>query len=188
MTPVTLPPHRPANIIPFPLERLNPSTGHHAMKTFNPVPSLDQFQLHAIDQACLTSGQSQISFSIELEHDHITQRVLVGLLDEDRERGACIAIYPATGEVCDLTNGGGVIGYLSLSPLMPGQSIHCELLIYKYGPNFVCSSRICGETFLYPAFALPGSPRLTALVGYDSGAGVQWEDECLRVTDVQAVA
>lgn len=180
--------YRPENIIPFPLELLKTASGSTVMKTIDPVPHLEQFQLHAIDQTCLSMGQSQVTFSIELEHDHITQRVLVGLLDEERKRGACIAIYPATGEVCDLTNDGGVIGYLSLSPMMPGQSIHCELLIYKYGPNCVCTARIGGETFLYPAFVLNGSPRLTALVGYDSGAGVQWEDETLRVTEAQAVA
>lgn len=178
---------RPTNLIPFPTESLK-RPGKPAMKTFNPVPSLDQFHRHAIDQICLTEDQSQVTYSIELEHDHITQRLLFGLLDENRERGACVAIYPATGEVCDLTNGGGVIGYLSLSPLIPGQSIHCELLIYKYGPNCVCTARICGETFLYPAFVMDGHPRLTALVGYDSGAGVQWEDEQLRVSVAQAVA
>lgn len=180
---------QPANLIPFPTESLN-STGSSSMKTtsFNPVPSIDQFQRHAIDQICLGEEQSQVSFSIELEHDHITQRLMFGLLDESRENGACVAIYPATGEVCDLTNGGSVIGYLSLSPMMPGQSIHCELLIYKYGRNCVCTVRICGETFLYPAFVIEGAPRLTALVGYDSGAGVQWDDEVLRVETSQAVA
>jgi len=171
----------PDKLIPFPLEQPNLSTDPPVMSSLNPVPTFDQFQLHAIDQVCLGEAQSQITFSVELEHDHITQRVLVALLDENRKRGTAVAIYPATGEVCDLTNGGGVIGYLSLSPMMPGQSIHCELLIYKFGRNCICTARIAGETFLYPAFVLDGDERLTALVGYDSGAGVQWEEESLRV-------
>ena len=180
---------RPSNLIPFPSETNQPPTGTtRAMSSFNPVPRLDQFHLHSVEQTCLSDEHTQISFSVELEHDQITQRVLVGLLDEDREHGACLAIYPATGEVCDLTNGGGVIGYLSLSPVMPGQSMHCELLLYKYGGNFVCSARICGETFLYPAFSMTDCSRLTALVGYDSGAGVQWDDEALRVNTAKAVA
>ena len=179
---------RPTNLIPFSHGSYHPPTGTRAMNTFNPVPSLDQFHLHSIEQACLDEGHAQITFSVELEHDQVTQRILVGLLDENREKGACIAIYPATGEVCDLTNGGGVIGYLSLSPIMPGQSMHCELLLYKYGANFVCSARTCGETFLYPAFSMGDCERLTALVGYDSGAGVQWDDESLRIDSARAVA
>lgn len=178
----------PTNLIPFSNELDNPSSGTRAMNTFNPVPTLDQFHLHSIEQACLNEEQSQISFSVEVEHDQITQRILIALLDENREKGACLAIYPATGEVCDLTNGGGVIGYLSLSPIIPGQSIHCELLLYKYGGTFVSTARICGETFLYPAFSMGDCTRLTALVGYDSGAGVQWDDESLRVESVRAVA
>lgn len=158
------------------------------MNALNPVPALDQFQLHAVDQICLTEGHSKVSFQVEVEHSHITQRVLVALLDDQRQRGPAVAIYPATGEVCDLTNGGGVIGYLSLSPMIPGHSIHCQLLVYRYGRNCVCTARIGGETFLYPAFVLEGLPRLTALVGYDSGAGIQWEDEQLTATAVQAVA
>lgn len=181
-------PFQPANLVPFPNDPPRSLNRPQPMNASPAVPSLDQFQLHAIDQICLSKGHSQLTFSIELEHDHITQRVLLALLDENRERGVCVAVYPATGEVCDLTNGGGVIGYLSLSPLLPGQSIRCELLVYKFGPNCVCTARICGETFLYPAFVMEGNPRLTALVGYDSGAGIQWEEEMLRVTETQAVA
>lgn len=181
-------PFQPANLISFPAELPTPSLPSTSMNASTMIPTLEQFQLHAIDQICLSKGHSQLTFSIELSHDHITQRVLLALLDENREKGVCVAIYPATGEVCDLTNGGGVIGYLSLSPLLPGQSIHCELLVYKFGPNCVCTARICGETFLYPAFVMHGNPRLTALVGYDSGAGIQWDEEMLHVTETQAVA
>lgn len=178
----------PANLVPFPTELTELNLPLRDMNATASIPTLEQFSLHAIDQVCLSKGHSQLSFSVELAHDQITQRVLLALLDENRQRGACVAIYPATGEVCDLTNGGGVIGYLSLSPLFPGQSIHCELLIYKFGPNCVCTARVCGETFLYPAFVMDGRPRLTALVGYDSGAGIQWEEEMLRVTETQQAA
>ena len=159
------------------------------MKSLFLPPSIGQFQLQALDQVCLTAPMARIGFSVEIEHEHITQRILLALLDEKREQGVSVAIYPATGEVCDLTNGGGVIGYLSLSPLVPHQGIPCELLLYKFGRNCVCSARILGETFLYPAFMLDGAPRMTALVGYDSGTGITWEHPSLTVTEeTQAVA
>lgn len=177
----------PDNLIDFPAA--NPEKPNLPMKTHHSVPTLSQFKLHALEQACLSDSQSQVTFSVDLEHEHITQRVVIALLDESREKGAAVAIYPATGEVCDLNNGGGVIGYLSSSPLVPHQPVHCELLLYRFGRNCVCSMRAHGETFLYPAFMIEGSPRMTALVGHDSGNGITWDHSNLTISETaQAVA
>ena len=159
------------------------------MKSSQSVPALDHFDFHALEQAEFSGEQLEVSFSVDVEHEHITQRLLIAILDGNRENGAAVAIYPATGEVCDLTNGGGVIGYLSVSPLVPHQPIHCELLLYRYGRNCVCSVHVHGETFLYPAFMIEGAPRMTALVGYDSGYGIEWSGDSLKLNEIsQAVA
>jgi hypothetical protein len=175
-------------IIPFPgcFKEFTPNTT--TMKTIPTVPSIEHFQLQALDQQMVGSDQAQISFRVEIEHEHMTQRILVALLDESRRQGMAIAIYPATGEVCDLTNGGGVIGYLSSSPLEPHQGISCELTIYKFGQNCVCSSRIQGETFLYPAFMMEGSHRITAMAGHDSGNGIVWHDPELTMSKTAPLA
>lgn len=177
-----------SNIIPFPgcISEFTPSTT--TMNIAPIIPSIEQFQLQALDQQMVGSDQAQVSFRVEIEHEHITQRVLVALLDESRRHGMAVAIYPATGEVCDLTNGGGVIGYLSSSPLRPHQPITCELTIYKFGQNCVCSSRILGETFLYPAFMLEGAHRITALAGYDSGNGIVWHEPELTLSATAPLA
>lgn len=178
---------QPDKILDFPAA--NPPNPDATMSSHHLIPSLNQFKLHALEQACLNGSQTQVSFNVEIEHEHITQRIVIALLDENRENGAAVAIYPATGEVCDLTNGGGVIGYLSVSPLVPHQPVPCELLLYRFGRNCVCSVRVHGETFLYPAFMVDGAPRMTALVGHDSGEGIEWSHSKLTISEsTQAVA
>lgn len=133
------------------------------------IPDLAQFQLEELGKTpSVDQPNAEISFKVDVEPSRVTRRVVVGIQDDSRKRGITIAIYPATGEVCDLTNGGGVIGYLSKAPLNPGVPVHCDLTLYRFGKNFVCSVRVHGEIFLYPAFSMDGSARLTAFVGQES--------------------
>jgi len=142
------------------------------------IPDLSQFQLEELGQTPrVENPNAEISFKVDVEPSRVTRRVLVGILDESRKRGISVAIYPATGEVCDITNGGGVIGYLSKSPLNPGVPVPCDLTLYRFGKNFVCSVRIHGEIFLYPAFFMKEDAKLTAFVGQESDSGecaVSW--------------
>ena len=137
-------------------------------------PDLEQFQLEELGQTpAVDNPNAEVSFKVDIEPSRVTRRVVVGILDESKKRGITVAIYPATGEVCDVTNGGGVIGYLSKSPLSPGVPVPCDLTLYRFGKNFVCSVRIHGEIFLYPAFSMDGNARLTAFVGQESEDGNQ---------------
>ncbi|MEX2578225.1 MAG: hypothetical protein WD342_04140 [Verrucomicrobiales bacterium] len=132
------------------------------------IPDIDQFQLEELGQTPLVDNpKAEVSFKVDIEPARVTRRVVVGILDERRKRGITVAIYPATGEVCDLSNGGGVIGYLSKAPLNPGAPVPCDLTLYRFGSNFVCSVRVHGEIFLYPAFALDGGTKMTAFVGQE---------------------
>ncbi|MEM9281538.1 MAG: hypothetical protein AAGA96_06930 [Verrucomicrobiota bacterium] len=133
------------------------------------IPDLDQFQLEELGQTpAVDNPNAEVSFKVDIEPSRVTRRVVVGILDESKKRGITVAIYPATGEVCDVTNGGGVIGYLSNSPLSPGVPVPCDLTLYRFGKNFVCSVRVQGEIFLYPAFSMDGNAKLTAFVGQES--------------------
>ena len=132
-------------------------------------PSIDGFELETLDQIVVDDQNSRVTLKLSLEHKHISQRLFFALMDDGRESGIAISVHPATGEVCDLVNGGGVIGYLASSPLAIHQPVECEIVLFKFGPNCVCNARVHGETFLYPAFtAVPGSLRLTALVGVEA--------------------
>ena len=134
----------------------------------SPIPNLEQFQLEELGQTPpIENPNAEVSFKVDLEPARVTRRVVVGIQDESRNRGIIVAVYPATGEVCDLSNGGGVIGYLSQAPVSPNAPITCDLTLYRFGSNFVCSVRILGEIFLYPAFSLEGCTKLTAFVGQE---------------------
>lgn len=136
------------------------------------IPDLSQFSLEELGQTpSVEKPNAEVSFKVDIEPGRVTRRVVVGILDETRKRGIAVAIYPATGEVCDLVNGAGVVGYLANTPLAPGAPVPCDLTLYRFGRNFVCSVRIQGEIFLYPAFSLSGRARLTAFVGEESGPG-----------------
>ncbi|MGB0153155.1 MAG: hypothetical protein ACPGFB_03920 [Verrucomicrobiales bacterium] len=136
------------------------------------IPDLDQFQLEELGQTpAVDNPKAEVSFKVDLKPSRVTRRVVVGILDESMKRGITVAIYPATGEICDVTNQGGVIGYLSRSPLNSGDPVPCDLTLYRFGKNFVCSVRINGEIFLYPAFSMDGNARLTAFVGQESEEG-----------------
>lgn len=132
------------------------------------APSIDRFDLQTLEQASIDDSHTRITLSLLLEHHHITQRLFFALLDDQLQQGVAISVHPATGEVCDLSNDAGVVGYLASSPLPPNVPVDCEITLMKFGPNCVCSARIAGETFLYPAFALPYCPHLSAIVGVES--------------------
>ena len=142
------------------------------------TPDLSQFTIEKLGETPnVDQPNAEVSFKVDLEPARVTRRILVGIQDESRKNGITVAIYPATGEVCDLSNGGEVIGYLSKAPLSPGEPVPCDLTLYRFGKNFVCSVRILGEIFLYPAFALEGNAKLVAFVGQEAdsdGSQVGW--------------
>jgi hypothetical protein len=151
------------------------------------IPELNQFVLEELGQtAAVDKPNAEISFKVDIKPARVTRRVVVGILDESRKRGIAVAIYPATGEVCDLCNGGGVIGYLANTPLAPGVPIACDLTLYRFGMNFICSVRIQGEIFLYPAFSLGGTTRLDAFVGQEAFGTVEKLDwSALRLNVIE---
>ena len=156
------------------------------------IPDLEQFDLEELGQTpAVDNPNAEVSFKVDIEPSRVTRRVVVGILDESHKRGISIAIYPATGEVCDVTNGGGVIGYLSQAPLNPGVPVGCDLTLYRFGKNFVCSVRVFGEIFLYPAFSMDGNARLTAFVGEeksDSEESLTWSRLRLDVLEQPVAA
>ncbi len=148
------------------------------------IPDLAQFQLEELGQTPFVDNpNTEVSFKVDIEHSRVTRWIVVGLLDESKKRGISIAINHGTGEVCDLTNGGGVIGYLSKAPLNSGVPVPCDLTLYRFGKNFVCSVRVQDEIFLYPAFSMDGNARFTAFVGQEAAEGekqpISWS--CLRL-------
>ena len=105
------------------------------------IPELNQFVLEELGQtAAVDKPNAEISFKVDIKPARVTRRVVVGILDESRKRGIAVAIYPATGEVCDLCNGGGVIGYLANTPLAPAASTSSRPRPARVMPVSSCSA------------------------------------------------
>lgn len=136
----------------------------------NQILNLDRFDYKSLDSTAIGSQSgSEASFAVDVIPARMVQRVLIGFFDEKTKKGISVAFFPATGEVCDLTNDGGVIGYLSNAPMIPGDPVSCELKISRFGKNLVCNVRINGELFLYPAYVAANEHTvLTAVVGEES--------------------
>ena len=128
----------------------------------------------------------------DVEQTRVTRRVVNGMRDERKKSGNTDVIYRATDDVCEMSNGGGVIGYLSKAPLDPGVSVHCDLTLYRFGTNFVCSVRVGGEIFLYPAFSMSEDTKLSAFVGQETDGKatdpIEWSRLRLDVLDQPAAA
>ena len=159
----------------------------------NLIPNLNQFDLKTLEVASLGNlPNAEVQYQVEIEPVSLLERFVVGLMDESGKNGIAVAIYPATGEVCDISHGGEVIDYLSLAPLVPGEPVPCELSMYRFGKNFVCSLRIQGEVFLYPAFSYDGTTSLTAMVGREregnDGVDIRVSGFRLNVSEQQSLA
>jgi hypothetical protein len=146
---------------------------HRALMN-NPIPTFDQFDFAALEHSePVPHPNAEINLKIDIIPTKLNQRVAVGIVDESGSKGIAVAIYPATGEVCDISHGGEVMGYLSKAPLTPNDLISCELSIFRFGRNYVCSVTIQGETFLYPAYLSDESSSLRAVIGKEKGPDTQ---------------
>jgi len=157
------------------------------------IPTFDQFDFAALEQSDpVVHPNAEICLKIDLIPTKLNRRVAVGIIDETGTKGIAVAIYPATGEVCDLSHGGGVMGYLDKAPLDPSAPISCDLTIYRFGRNFVCSVRIQGETFLYPAYVSDETSMMRAVVGKEKGqdehGAPTWNRLCFDVLEMPIAA
>ncbi len=116
---------------------------------------------------CLDGSSMDLRLAIDVEPRCITQRVLVGLWDSASQKGIQVAVYPATGEVCDVSNGAGVLGYLSSAPVLHGDRISFEVNSSVKGENMIADITVNGETFWYPAFSVQASSEFRPRLGIE---------------------
>lgn len=154
------------------------------------IPSLEQFSIQAVDEVHFTGTNQEVKYSVDIEPRSLTSRVVVALVDHINRKGMAIAIYPATGEVCDVLNGEGVIGYLGHAPLNPNAPISCELKMFRFGRNFVCNAIIEDEIFLYPAFFCEAQFPMAAMVGKERINGetaIHWDNLVIETHELDDV-
>ena len=129
----------------------------------------DRFAVNRIESVQIGSKSSSITFEIEVRHHQVGQRIFCGLLDRELKSGVGLAVDTMTGELVDLINDQGIIGYLNTNPIAEGAPFSVRLTMDKFGPTHICSVHICGEKILYPAVLLDDVSEIGAVVGSTQG-------------------
>ena len=141
----------------------NPTT----QSATSPITAFDseRFEVNRIETVHVDSESTSISFEITVEHHLAGQKIFCGLLDRDLQAGMGLAVDTMTGELIDLINNQGIIGYLNTSPITEGDPFTLRLTMDKFGSTHICSAHIAGEKILYPSVLLDSVSEIGAVVG-----------------------
>jgi len=158
-------------------------------------PNLDQtlpnaFGVNIVDAIRVTQSLAEVNFEIELRQDRYRQKAMCGLMCPEFIKGMAVAIDPNSGEITDILNGAGVLGYITPHVFLPNRPFKCELRVQKFGRNHICSVQVEGESIIYPAFLGDEDPIFNAVVGADvsSGSTVSYRNAKLAVKRIAKVA
>lgn len=137
----------------------------------NPESSEEKFAISRAGIAAVSDRSSEVYFDIECTHFHNEQKILIGLVDSAKltddylSQGLGVAINPKTGEIRDLINGQGIIGYLEEAPLEPYKAVRMAVEIEKIGNVYIPRIIVGDETILHPALYIGTLQSMAALVG-----------------------
>ena len=149
------------------------------------------FNVSHLHDAPIQMEHGEAVFEIELRLRHLDQRLFVGLLDArefegsglDGHRGVGVSIDPESGEVFDVVNGQGIIGYLEAAPLEVNLSTFLCLEFEKIKRIFIPKLTVGEEKILHPALHLPEFRSMSLVVGTTTeDNGAVYENPHLMVT------
>ena len=121
-----------------------------------------RFNITRIYDTIIDVENGEAAFEIELRLRHSQQKLFFGLLDTDSldshrftaTSGIAISIDPVGGEVVDLINSQGIIGYLEETPLEERESIFLCIDVEKLRSIFIPKITVGEEKILHPALHL----------------------------------
>lgn len=133
----------------------------------SPITGFDaeRFEVSRIATTEVNPQTASITFEITVGNHRIGQKVFCGLLDRELRSGMGIAVDTMNGELTDLVNDQGIIGYLNTTPIPEGKPFTIRLTMDKFGATHICSARIAGEKILYPSVLLDTVREIGAVVG-----------------------
>ena len=144
-----------------------------------------RFNVTRIYDTIIDVENGEAVFEIELRMRHSQQKLFFGLLDTgsmDRREftnssGIAISIDPVSGEIADLVNSQGIIGYLEDTPLEERESIFLCIDVEKLRNIFIPKITVGEEKILHPALHLSNQQPISLVVGStDSAAGALFEN------------
>lgn len=149
----------------------------------------ERFAVSRVETAKLESGSASITFEVEVHNHRLGQKVFCGLLDRELRSGVGLSIDTESGEVVDLINDQGIIGYLNNCPLLEGKMFSLRLTMDKFGSTHICSAEIAGEHILYPAVLLNQVEEIGVVLGstLTEDHGITFEKTRLQVNPAASI-
>ena len=150
-----------------------------------------RFNITRIYDTVIDVENGEAAFEIELRLRHTNQKLFFGLLDTDSldnqsfspSCGIAVSIDPLSGEVVDLINSQGIVGYLDTVPLEEREAIFLCIDVEKLRSIFIPKITIGEEKILHPALHLNNQQPISLVVGStDSAAGALFENPHLMIT------
>lgn len=151
----------------------------------------DNFNVARVIETDVSSHEGDIMFEIELRLRGVDQMLFAGFVQTNWFKGATAAatpgigmsIDPASGEVRDLLNGQGVVGYFDTSPLDCEESIFFCLASEKIGNVYLPRLTVGEEKIIYPAIYMEAESMMSFVVGSTSkGKKAIFENPHLQLT------
>lgn len=151
----------------------------------------ETFNITRLHDTPIGMDHGEVVFEIELRIHHHGQRIFVGLLDSNNldaptisdHMGIGVSIDPDSGEVFDVINGQGIIGYLDEMPLETGTPIFLCLEFEKIKRIYIPKLTLGEEKILHPALHLPEIRSMSLVVGSTTAGGdAAYENPHLMVT------
>ena len=132
-----------------------------------------KFNVTRLHDATIPMDSGEVVFEIELRILQPGQHLFFGLLDTQQpesrvmteHRGIGISIDTDSGEVVDVLNGQGVIGYLNELPMAPHISTFMCLEFEKIKRIYIPKLTVGEEKILHPALHLAEFPAMSLVVG-----------------------
>ncbi|MFT4550119.1 MAG: hypothetical protein ACI9UA_001206 [Pseudoalteromonas tetraodonis] len=150
-----------------------------------------RFNITRIYDTIIDVENGEAAFEIELRLRHTQQKLFFGLLDTDSldkhsfstSSGIAISIDPVSGEIVDMINSQGIIGYLENTPLEECESIFLCIDVEKLRSIFIPKITVGEEKILHPALHLSNQQPISLVVGStDSAAGALFENPHFMIT------
>lgn len=117
----------------------------------------------------IAPNSSKIRFDICCDYFQLDHQLFIGLLQEATVQspadGIGVLIDPENGEVLDLINGEGVIGYFDGAPLESWKQPQISIEMERIGSVYIPEIIVGEERILHPAIHKTEVSRLLAVAG-----------------------
>lgn len=136
----------------------------------------DYFNISRVIETDISSHEGDIMFEIEMELRGVDQTLFAGFIQThwfngghaEATPGIGMSIDPASGEVRDLLNDQGIVGYFESAPVESGITHFFCLETEKIGNVFLPKLTIGEEKILYPALYMEAGSMMSFVIGTTS--------------------